>query len=97
MMKPIEIKTLLTTPEEVFGYALDVLKAPFPAGEEAIAENAEYSYRYAFYVLKAPFPAAEAAIAENAGWAYCYACAVLKHLDPDNWAKEFKAKAKDGE
>ena len=71
MMKPIKVEILLTTPKEVYEYACDVLKAPFPAGEAVITENTYYSYWYARYLLK--------------------------HPDPASWAKEFKAKAKDGE
>jgi hypothetical protein len=55
-IEPIEIKTLLTTPEEVYWYAYDVLKAPFPSGEATIAENDYCSYWYAKRVLKHPNP-----------------------------------------
>ena len=59
-------------------YAETVLKRPFPAGEDAIAQDARYAYRYARQVLKAPFPAGEAAITESAPYAYLYAAHVLK-------------------
>ena len=59
-------------------YALDVLKGPFPTGEEAIAKNAGYAYDYAKDALKGPFPAGEAAIAKDEYFASLYAKNVLK-------------------
>ena len=38
-----------------FFYARDVLKGPFPAGEEVLAKNETYSQRYADNVLEADF------------------------------------------
>ena len=61
-------------------YAKDVLKGPFPAGEEAIItkNDALYVNAYARDVLKGPFPAGEAAIAKSPHNAYHYAKDVLK-------------------
>ena len=59
-------------------YARDVLKGPFPAGEEAIAKDAMFAYYYAREVLKGPFPAGEETIAKKTWYASQYAGAVLK-------------------
>jgi hypothetical protein len=45
-----------------FNYALDVLHAPFPKGEDAISKNAYFSYRYAKEVLKDRFEKSEKTI-----------------------------------
>ena len=61
-----------------YKYAVDVLKGPFPAGEEAISKVAEYACEYARYALKGPFPAGEAAIATDIFCSEDYAIDVLK-------------------
>ena len=65
-----------------YRYAKDILKAPFPAGEEAIAKDYAKDYAYAYYyardVLKGPFPAGEEAIAKSAEYSYYYVRDVLK-------------------
>ena len=49
-------------------YALEVLRKPFPLGEEAISKDAQYSYYYAKYVLKGRFELGEAAISKDEHW-----------------------------
>ena len=68
----------LTDPYHAYEYARDVLRAPFPAGEGAIAKDPYSAFFYALNVLRAPFPAGEAAIAKKADWAYEYARDVLR-------------------
>ena len=63
--------------KEAYEYALNVLQAPFPEGEAAIATDAAYSYCYARYVLKAPFKLGEKVIAESSDDSYLYAKEVL--------------------
>ena len=46
-------------------YAKNILKGPFPLGEEAIAKDTVYANEYAKEVLKGPFPAGEEAIAKT--------------------------------
>ena len=60
-----------------YDYARDVLKAPFPLGEEAIASSS-LAFQYAKYVLKAPFPLGERTIARYADLSYLYANDILK-------------------
>ena len=59
-------------------YAKDVLKGPFPAGEEAIAKDIVYANAYAREVLKGPFPAGEASISKDQYYAIEYTKNVLK-------------------
>lgn len=59
-------------------YAKDVLKRPFPKGEEIFSKDGQYSAEYAIYALKKPFPKGEKAIAQNGYWSYLYAEKVLK-------------------
>ena len=59
-------------------YARDVLKGPFPEGEEAIIRDVDYTLWYAQYVLEGPFPKGEAMFAEKAYFAYHYAADVLE-------------------
>ena len=61
-----------------YRYAKDILKAPFPAGEEAIAKDARFAYSYAKDILKEPFKLGEEAIAKDARFASEYAKNVLK-------------------
>ena len=80
--KPEELKKrekyIAKSAQYSYYYARDILKGPFPLGEEAIAKNSNSAYEYAKDVLKGPFPAAEAAIAKDAVSAYSYAKDVLK-------------------
>jgi len=66
------------TAQEAYEYANDVLKAPFPEGEDTIAKSAEYSYLYALNVINGRFPEGEDAIAMNSEYAYLYAKDVIK-------------------
>ena len=50
----------------------------WPAGEPAIAQNAELSYNYALRILRGPFPAGEPAIAQDYWYALEYAMHVLE-------------------
>ena len=59
-------------------YAKNVLKGPFPAGEEAIAKDYAYAYYYARDVLKGPFPLGEAAIAKSAFFTIQFTQNILK-------------------
>lgn len=59
-------------------YANYILKAPFPAGESAIAQSPKYAYQYAKLVLKAPFPAGEPAIVKSPAFSFFYAQDILK-------------------
>ena len=52
-------------PKTAYFYATRVLEGPFPAGEAAIATNADYAYDYAHYILDGRFPAGEATIAKS--------------------------------
>ena len=80
--KPEELKKrekyIAKSADFSFYYAVDILSAPFPAGEEAIAKSAGYAYDYAADALKGPFPAGEAAIAKDEYFASLYAKNVLK-------------------
>jgi hypothetical protein len=60
-----------------YHYALDVIKAPFPKGEHAIAQSPVFSYLYALRILKAPFPKGEHAIAQSSDHSCLYAMEVL--------------------
>ena len=71
-------KYIAKSAQFAYYYARDVLKGPFPTGEEAIAKDAYYAFQYAKNILKGPFPAGEEAIAKNAGFAKLYAKRVLK-------------------
>lgn len=82
-----------------YRYAMNVIRKPFPLGEQAIAESGEYSFYYAKYVLKDRFPLGEKAILNyaNAGTragaitAYDYASQVIKAP----WTEAEKIIAKD--
>jgi hypothetical protein len=52
-------KVLARDPWTAYHYARFVLKKPFPAGEAAIAKNAEGAYWYALLVLNLPKAKAE--------------------------------------
>lgn len=63
-------------------YAAEILKAPFPEGEDNIARNGHYSFLYAKRVLKGPFPKGEDALAKHPDIAVDYAIYVLKDRFP---------------
>ena len=66
-------KYIAKSAQFAYYYARDVLKGPFPTGEEAIAKDAYYAFQYAKNILKGPFPAGEEAIAKDAYYAFQYA------------------------
>ena len=80
--KPEELKKrekhIAKSPIHTYQYARDVLKGPFPLGEEAISKGTQFAYSYARDILQGPFPAGEEAIAKNSNFAFQYAGAVLK-------------------
>ena len=80
--KPEELKKrekyIAKSAKYAYVYAKDVLKGPFPAGEEAIAKNAAHAYYYAKDVLKGPLPKGEAAMSKDEYFASEYAKNVLK-------------------
>ena len=80
--KPEELKKrekyIAKSPFYAYSYAKNILKGPFPTGEEAIAKKAEYSYYYADTVIERPFPAGEEAIATDQYYAIEYAKDILK-------------------
>ena len=66
--KPEELKKrekyIAKSLEYAYRYAKDILKGPFPLGEEAIAKDAKNVYYYAKEVLRGPFPLGEATISK---------------------------------
>lgn len=69
---------IATNAQESYKYAREILKGPFPKGEDSIAQDPEYSFFYARDVLKKPFPKGEDAIATDPVLSYEYAEKVLK-------------------
>jgi hypothetical protein len=63
-------------------YATSVSRKPFPAGEAAIAKDAEYAYKYASEILKRPFPLGEPLIASDDNFCFNYAMYVKKDRFP---------------
>ncbi|MEM4511424.1 MAG: hypothetical protein QXD25_01275 [Nanopusillaceae archaeon] len=61
-----------------YKYARDILKGPFPKGEDTMAQDPECSYLYAKDVIKGPFPKGEDTIAKNPWNSYNYALNILK-------------------
>ena len=92
-LTPRQINTLAKNAEYAYEYACNIIKGPFPEGEDAIATDAEYAYNYAIDIIKKPFPAGEDAISKNAWYAYLYAYDVLK----SPWPKGEDAISKDAE
>jgi len=64
--------------KESYKHAFNVLKAPFPEGEAAIATSASYSFYYALNVLKSPFQLGEKTIAKDSEYSHRYAKDILK-------------------
>jgi len=62
-------------------YAFNILKGPFPKGEDAIARDSYTSYNYAV-ILERPWPKGEDVIARDPRFAYYYARYVLKDRFP---------------
>lgn len=69
-------------PTCAYDYARLVLKAPFPAGEPAIAKIIGYAFPYALNILKGRFPAAERVFALDPKYAYFYALKIIKGRFP---------------
>jgi lambda repressor-like predicted transcriptional regulator len=61
-----------------YWFALEVIKGPWPKGEDVISKSAHWSYDYARDVIKGPWPEGEDAISQDAGWSHCYAKYVIK-------------------
>ena len=61
-----------------YWYAHNILKGPFPKGENVIAKSNAFAFDYASKVLKGPFPKGEDVIATDAFKSFSYACNVLK-------------------
>jgi hypothetical protein len=78
-------------PKRAFDRAMKNGMTPFPAGEKAIASNAEYSVAYASAVLHDRFPLGEPIIARDAAGAYEYA----KNVINGRWKEGEGAIAKD--
>ena len=64
-------------PELAIAWSMEI-DAPFPAGEPAIAKDAECSYTYAHDILKGPFSLGEETLAKSAMYATYYAVDILK-------------------
>ena len=71
-------KYIAKSPKFAYQYATDILKRPFPTGEEAIAKSAEFSFYYAEDVLQGPFKLGEDVISKNAEFSFYYAEDVLQ-------------------
>jgi hypothetical protein len=65
-------------PYWAYWFALEVIKGPWPKGEDAISQDCEWSYNYARDVIKGPWPEGEDTISKDAEWSYYYAKAVIK-------------------
>jgi hypothetical protein len=61
-----------------YDYAKDILKRPFPKGEDVISQNSNYAYLYARDVIKGRWPKGEDAIATDFWSSVRYAVDVLK-------------------
>jgi len=73
-----EFEDIIATSDRYsYFYAKNVLRSPFPKGEDNIALTL-YSYFYAKYVLNSPFPKGEDAIARDNYYSYDYAKDILK-------------------
>lgn len=68
----------LESAKHAYLYARDILKAPFPEGEDLIATETCAAYEYATYVLEGRFLKGESAIARSGYWALQYAQNILK-------------------
>jgi lambda repressor-like predicted transcriptional regulator len=65
-------------PYWAYWYAKNVIKGPWPKGEDVISQNCEWSFDYAKYVIKVPFPKGEKVISQDAEYSYYYAKNVIK-------------------
>lgn len=59
-------------------FALDIIKGPWPPGENAIRHDYDYAYYYARDIIKGPWPPGEDAISKCSKRAYKYALNILK-------------------
>jgi lambda repressor-like predicted transcriptional regulator len=66
-------KEALESPWSAYDYAKNVVKGPWPEGEDLIARDYETSYMYAKNVLRGPFIKGEPGIAKHANYAVNYA------------------------
>ena len=72
-------KYIAKSTKYAYKYASEVLKGPFPAGEEIISKDIYFALEYAKYVLKGKkFPAGEEAISNDEQYSYLYARDILK-------------------
>jgi hypothetical protein len=55
-----------------YWFAKNVIKGPWPEGEDAISKDTYFSYQYAKEVFKGPFPKGEKAISKDAFWSSRY-------------------------
>lgn len=66
------------SPTYAFRFAKEIIRGPFPEGEEAIAQDATEAVVYARDILKGRFPKGEEIIASSGSHALMYARDVLK-------------------
>lgn len=59
-----------------FMYARDILKGPFPEGEQYILKSPRYAAYYAIMILKTPWPEAEDIISTDS----YFTCLYIKHV-----------------
>jgi hypothetical protein len=89
----IALKIVSKNAAQSYRYAVDIIKKPFPLGEDAISKSDAYSMRYAIHVLKpahergelksARFIKGEPAIIKNAELAKDYAEYIIKGPFPE--------------
>ena len=65
-------------PYWAYWYAANVIKGPWPKGEDAIASDASCAYNYAVNVIRGRWPKGEDAIARDAKFSYWYSLTVIK-------------------
>ena len=76
-----ELEQALSSPEQAYRYALNVLQGRFPEGEPVIAQDSRWAYYYArdvIDVINDRWPEGEAVIAKDAEYAYMYARWVIE-------------------
>jgi hypothetical protein len=73
-----ELKDHKLSPYWAYCFARDVIKGPWPEGEDTISKDAEWSYYYAKAVIKGPWPKGEDVISKEAEYSYYYAKDVIK-------------------
>lgn len=71
---PIFVNAIIKQdPEYTYNYVCDIIKGPWPEGEDIIATDGDVACKYALDILKNQFPKGEKAIAEHPYNAYWYA------------------------